>query len=274
MTGLCRVAGMSRQNFYQGRTQRSRRDVDEALVLDLVRAERRLQPMLGARKLMVRIAPELAQAGVSIGRDRLFKTLAKHGLLVPKRRRCGPRTTDSHHGFRVYRNLLKDLDLVAPHQAWVSDLTYIRTEEGFVYLALVMDAFSRRIEGWNVGATLEASGCVKALGMATAGLPEGARPIHHSDRGTQYCCGEYTGLLGAHMLPISMTEENHCYENAKAERLNGILKQEYGLGGTLRNLAEVVRLVREAVMLYNTHRPHAALGYKTPQSVHEERVAA
>jgi len=275
MLRLCRLAGMSRQNFHQGRRRRSRREVDEGLVLELVRAQRRQQPMLGARKLMVLIAPELAEAGVSIGRDRFFGLLAHHDLLVPRRRCGGPRTTDSRHGFRVYSNLLKGLALTGPHQAWVADITYIRTEQGFVYLALLMDAFSRRIVGWNVGATLEAIGCLKALEMALSQLPgKECHPIHHSDRGSQYCCGDYTELLAGRKLPVSMTVENHCYENSKAERLNGILKQEYGLGATLRDLAEVKRLTRQAVGLYNNNRPHAALGYRTPQSVHQEVLAA
>lgn len=242
--------------------------------MELVRVQRRLQPMLGARKLMVLLAPDLQEADVSIGRDRFFALLARHDLLVPRRRYRGPRTTDSRHGFRVHGNLLRGLVLTAPHQAWVADLTYIRTEQGFVFLALVMDAFSRRIVGWNVGATLEASGCVRALRMAISQLPRQAKPIHHSDRGTQYCCREYAELLAGRNLGVSMTEENHCYENGKAERLNGILKQEYGLGGTLRDLDEVARLTKQAVMLYNCHRPHEALGYRTPQSIHEEHRAA
>lgn len=275
MLRLCRLAGMSRQNFHQGRRRRSRREVDEGLVLELVRAERRQQPMLGARKLMVRIAPELAEAGVSIGRDRFFELLSRHDLLVPHSRRSGPRTTDSRHGFRVYDNLLKDLVLAGPHKAWVADITYIRTEQGFVYLALVMDAFSRRIVGWNVGATLEAIGCMAALEMAILQLPGKEHcPIHHSDRGSQYCCGDYIKLLAERKIAVSMTVENHCYENGKAERLNGILKQEYSLGATLRDLAEVERMTRQAVELYNESRPHAALGYRTPQSVHQEVKAA
>lgn len=274
MVGLCRLAGMSRQNFHKGRRRRSRLEVDEQLVIELVRAERQRQPMLGGRKLMVRLAPELEEAGVTIGRDRFFQLLARHDLLVPRRRSAGPRTTDSRHGWRVYDNLLAGLVLTAAHEAWVADLTYIRTEEGFVYLALIMDAFSRRIVGWNVGGSLEASGCVRALRMAIAQLPAASQPIHHSDRGTQYCCAQYAAVLGDRGLRVSMTQENHCYENGKAERLNGILKQEYGLGGTLRDLGEVTRLTGQAVMLYNNHRPHAALGYRTPQSMHEQEAAA
>jgi len=265
---LCALAGMSKQNFYKEKRARERRAVDEALVADLVRSERKEQPWLGGRKLRVVIAAELEEAGVSLGRDRFFELLGRHNLLITRRRRSGPRTTDSRHGFRVYENLLKSLELQGPHEAWVSDLTYLRTREGFVYLALVMDAWSRKIVGWHVGETLEALGCVAALRMALRQLPEDARPIHHSDRGTQYCCGDYVGLLESRKLRISMTQENHCYENGKAERLNGILKQEYGLGGEFARKAEVGLAVRQAVALYNERRPHTALGYRTPAAMH------
>jgi transposase InsO family protein len=265
--GLCALSGMSKQNFYKGRRRREQRVIDEDLVVELVRQERRLQPELGGRKLLVRVGPELEEAGVSVGRNRFFSLLREKGLLVARRRR-GPRTTDSRHRFRVYTNLLKDLDLRGPDEAWVSDLTYIRTEEGFVYLALVMDAYSRKIVGYDIDKSLEAEGCLRSLRMALGQLAEGAAPIHHSDRGTQYCCNDYVGLLEERGLAVSMTEENHCYENAKAERLNGILKQEYGLGETLRGLGEAKRMVRQAVELYNTMRPHTALGYACPESVH------
>lgn len=272
MSALCRMAGMSKQNFYRTRQRRSRRGIEEEFILELVREERRMQPFLGARKLLVRLAPSLEEAGVAVGRNRFFELLRQHALLVP-RRRGSARTTDSRHRFRVYINTLKDSPPTAPHEAWVADLTYIRTADRFVYLALVTDAFSRKIVGWHVDASLEAAGCVLALQMALQQLPPGARPIHHSDRGTQYCCHDYMDILLSESQPlrISMTEENHCYENGKAERVNGILKQEYGLGGTLRNLGEAKRMVAEAVMLYNTRRPHMALAYATPAEVHERK---
>jgi len=260
---------MSKQNFYKEKRWRRRRAVDEALVVDLVRAERRQQSSLGGRKLRVTIAAELREAGIELGRDRFFELLRRHDLLIVRHRRSGPCTTDSRHGFRVYENLLESRVLEGPHEAWVSDLTYLRTREGFMYLALVMDAWSRKIVGWHVGETLEAVGCVTALGMALGQLPAGARPIHHSDRGTQYCCGQYIGLLESRQLAISMTQKNHCYENGKAERLNGILKQEYGLGGEFGRKAEVELAVRQAVTLYNQYRPHTALGYRTPAAMHE-----
>lgn len=269
MKGLCALLGMTTQNFYKERRLRERRSVDEALVVALVKRERAMHPEMGARKLLENIGPDLAEAGVTVGRDRFFEVLRERNLLVRRRRRTA-RTTDSRHGLRVYGNKLRGLELTGPEEAWVSDLTYIRTDQGFLYLALVMDAYSRRIMGYDVADTLEAEGCLRALRMAIGECAEGRRPIHHSDRGSQYCCHAYIELLKEHGMGISMTEENHCYENAKAERLNGILKQEYGLGGIFRRKKDAIATVHQAVMLYNHRRPHTALGYKTPDQVHRE----
>ncbi len=258
---------MTRQNFYKSRKQRLRREVDESLVLSLVHCERALQPRLGARKLLRRLRRELIQTGVSIGRDRFLGLLWKHDLLVVCKRRSA-RTTDSRHGWRVYENLLRDLALTLPHQALVSDITYIRTAQGFMYLSLVMDAFSRKIVGCDCSDGLEAEGAMRALSMALKQLPAGHGAIHHSDRGCQYCCGDYIAMLQRAGVGISMTQENHCYENAQAERLNGILKQEYGLGETFLGKREVPAAVAEAVWLYNEHRPHEALKYEYPSRVH------
>lgn len=258
---------MSRQNYYKRRCVRQRRSIDEAFVLSLVRRERALQPFLGVRKLQFLLRGEFSAVGVCIGRDRLFSLLSRHGLLIRRRRKyCG--TTNSRHGFGVYGNLLKDLTLRGPCEALVSDITYIRTDEGFMYLSLVMDAYSRAIVGYDCSDSLEAEGAVRSLSMALRDLPGGSRPIHHSDRGIQYCCGAYVEKLRRHGLRISMTEENHCYENSQAERLNGILKQEYGLGGRFGSKSEVRRAVREAVKLYNHRRPHQSLGYRCPMEVH------
>jgi len=256
---LCEAAGMTRQNYYHQRQVRQKAAIDERLVVELVRAERRRQPCLGGRKLWHMLEEELKAADVTLGRDRFFEVIKRQNLLIGRRKRAC-RTTDSRHGFRVYTNLAKDLELMGPHELLVSDITYVRTEEGFMYLALVMDAWSRKIVGYDCSDSLEAEGARRALKMALAQLPAEARAIHHSDRGTQYCCQEYVTLLRRAGVTISMTQENHCYENAKAERLNGILKQEYGLGGTLPGKADAKALARQAVMLYNTHRPHTALG--------------
>ena len=267
MIGLCKVVGMSRQNYYKQRNERQRRQVDEEFVLFLVRRERAVQPRLGTRKLLHLIRDEMYSAGVFVGRDRLFAILSKRSLLI-KRRLKGYRTTDSRHRFRVYGNLIKDAVLTSPHQALVSDIIYICTDEGFMYLSLVMDAYSRAIVGYYCSDNLEAEGTLRSLSMALRALPSGSKTIHHSDRGSQYCCGAYVEKLLRRGLRISMAEENHCYENSQAERLNGILKQEYGLGGCFQSKSDVCGAVREAVMLYNCRRPHQSLGYRCPMEVH------
>jgi putative transposase len=258
---------MTRQNYYKQRRQRERRQVDDELIVQLVCRERALQPRLGGRKLLHLLRVDLAQAGVKIGRDRFFQVLGDHELLM-ERAVGSVRTTDSRHSFGVYENLLKDRELIGPHEALVSDITYLRTEEGFLYLCLVTDAYSRAIVGFDCSDTLEREGALRALGQALKQLPAGRGTIHHSDRGSQYCCQEYVSRLRAAGLSISMTQENHCYENAQAERLNGILKQEYGLGRSFGCKADARRAVAEAVSLYNSRRPHEALGYATPMEVH------
>lgn len=261
---------MSRQNYYQERRRRQGRQVDEELIVALVCRERAVQPRLGGRKLLHLVREELSEAGVEIGRDRFFEVLGDHELLIERAIRSA-RTTDSRHTFRVYQNLLAGLELTGPHQAWVSDITYLRTEEGFLYLSLVMDAFSRAVVGFDCSDSLEREGALRALGQALGQLSGDGPAIHHSDRGSQYCCREYVECLAGRGVRLSMTETNHCYENARAERLNGILKQEYGLGGTFRTKAEAIRAVREAIELYNWRRPHQSLGYAIPMAVH--RVA-
>jgi transposase InsO family protein len=268
VTGLCQVAGMTRQNYYKQRRQRQRRQVDEELVVQLVCQERAVQPRLGGRKLLHMVRGELGKAGVNMGRDRFFETLGRHELLIERTVRSA-RTTNSRHSFRVYENLLKDRELTGPHQALVSDITYIRTKEGFLYLCLVMDAFSRAIVGFDCSDTLEREGALRALCQSLRQLPKGCEAVHHSDRGSQYCCHEYVQRLEGAGVAISMTQENHCYENAQAERLNGILKQEYGLGGLFGRKCDALRAVGEAVAIYNWRRPHQSLGYASPMQVHE-----
>jgi putative transposase len=259
---------MTRQNYYARRKQRQRKAVDGELVAGLVQRERRLQPRLGARKLYHLLKAELKEAGVHLGRDRMFEELRKRDLLLEPIPAQYPHTTQSYHNLPVFRNLIQDKNLVAPNEVWVSDLSYLRTVEGYLYLALITDKFSRKIVGWNVGDTLEAVGCVRALERALADLPAGSKPIHHSDQGSQYCCHQYVKRLDERGLPISMTEVNHCAENALAERMNGILKQEYGLGAEFPSKAAAYKAVPQGIRLYNGRRPHTSLGMKTPEEVH------
>ena len=266
---LCERVAMSRQNYYAARRLRQRREVDEGMIVQLVRRERCVQPRLGGRKLLHLLGPDLEEAKVSIGRDRFFEVLAEHDLLVvPKP--AAPRTTNSRHSLPVFHNLLVGKTFSQPNEAWVSDLTYIRTEEGFLYAALITDVVSRKIVGAHIGDSLEAEGCLAALEQALSHLPEGKQPIHHSDRGCQYCCHAYVERLQDQALPISMTEIMHCYENAMAERVNGILKQEYELDRTFRTKAQAKKAFEQAVWLYNHRRPHLGLNYRFPADVHAE----
>jgi transposase InsO family protein len=269
---LCRQLGRSRQNYYARRKERQRKRVDEELVVALVRQERSLQPRLGARKLRVLLEPELAQAGVCIGRDRFFEILRAQELLLEPKRSETPRTTQSYHTLPVFRNLIKGGLFSQPNQVWVGDLTYLRTEEGFMFLALLTDLISRHIVGYHCGDSLESVGCQQALQMALQQLPQGVRPIHHSDRGSQYCCHEYVELAGSRELSMSMTETDHCAENALAERMNGILKSEYGLDQRFKTKAQSSKAVEQAVGLYGTRRPHSALGNRFPAQVHAQAV--
>jgi transposase InsO family protein len=274
VAAVCRQLGMSRQNYYARRQVRQAQVVDAGLITELVQAERRVQPRLGTRKLRVVLKGALDKAGVQIGRDRFFEVMRVSGLLLAPLPKEYPRTTTSDHCLPVFTNQVKDLEVRAPNEVWVSDLTYLRTEEGFLYLALMTDKFSRKIVGYHCGDTLEATGCVAALGMALKDLPEWAHPIHHSDKGSQYCCHEYVNALGLRGLRISMTVANHCAENALAERINGILKGEYGLGQKLKTNAQARQLADEGVWLYNTRRPHTALRYQTPAEVHSPMAYA
>lgn len=203
-----------------------------------------------------------------IGRDKFFDILRKKKLLV-KRRKKYVYTTDSFHRFRVYKNGLKNKLLTGANQASVSDITYLRVKGGFMYLFLITDAYSRKITGWSLSDSLAIEGAVNALKMAIKQSGQRKGIIHHSDRGIQYCSNEYVSLLKKFNMTISMTEENHCYENATAERVNGILKEEFMLDSEFADKAIALRAVREAIEIYNTMRPHWSLKLFTPEQVHQ-----
>ena len=267
VSGLCRQLGMSRQNYYKEKRKRKTKSINEKLILELIKQERHLQPMLGGRKLLNRLHKELTSETISMGRDRFFDLLRKHRLLIRKKPN-NARTTNSDHGFRTYGNVFKDCIPKSPGDAWVSDITYIRTNEGFIYLSLITDAFSRKIIGYDSGDSLEATGCMKSLKQALGQLANEKNPIHHSDRGSQYCCKDYIQLLKERKIQISMTEANHCYENAMAERINGILKHEYGLKQEFKTKAQAKTAIKQSIQLYNEFRPHYKLDMRTPAEVH------
>lgn len=267
MAGLCRKVGMSRQNYYKSRRTRQRRGVDAGLVVELVRQERAQQPRLGGVKLHRRLRGELEEAGVRLGRDRFMEVLRNEGLLLEPLPRA-PRTTWSGHSLEVAPNRIRGKVLEGPNQAWASDITYLRTRDGFGYLSLVTDMYSRKIVGYHLGRDLTASESLRALEMALKEKPAEAQLTHHSDRGCQYCSHRYVDRLQAEGIMISMTETEHCAENALAERVNGILKQEYFLKGEFVDLATARQAVKEAIGLYNRCRPHRSLNLRTPDEVH------
>lgn len=264
---LCGYFGVSRSGYYKAVTLFDKKLLNEGFILSLVHELRRHHPRLGGKKLYFLLKEEIVKSGIKMGRDMFFELLRKSELLV-KRRRKYVSTTDSYHRFRVYNNLLKDRMLTKAHQAWVSDITYIRTSGGFVYLFLITDIYSRKIVGWDLSDSLKIDGAIRSLQMAIRQCPDTEALIHHSDRGIQYCSHDYVNLLKKAKIKISMTEENHCYENATAERVNGILKQEYGLDDTFSSERYAAKAVKEAICFYNTERPHWSLKLATPQQVH------
>ena len=259
--------GYSAQAYYKSLQSAIAASVREEMVLELVHEVRRQMPRIGTRKLLELLKEDLDQFEKSVGRDKLFDMLRKHGMLIRPRRRW-TRTTNSYHRFHTYKNKLKDKWLSGPNQAWVSDITYIRQRDGFSYLFLITDAYSRKIVGWELSESLGIEGAVKALKMAfnQSGGQKGV--IHHSDRGIQYCCKEYVDLMKKVEMEISMTEENHCYENAIAERVNGILKDEFLLGETWNSFESALKATREAIRTYNGLRPHLSLQLSTPDQIH------
>lgn len=263
--------GYSKSGYYKHVAYREQEILAEAIVVALVQEERRKLPKLGGKKLYYKLRDELEEVG-KIGRDKFFDILRRNGLLV-KRKRNYAITTDSKHYFRVYKNLLRDKTLSRYNECWVADITYLRTRKGFVYLFLLTDAFSRKIVGWAVSDSLSIEGGIEALKMAMKQRDETLPLIHHSDRGIQYCSEEYVKLLTKDGISISMTEQNHCYENAMAERVNGILKDEFLLDSEFKNMASCIRSVRQAVFLYNEERPHWAIGLKTPSELHQPKAA-
>jgi transposase InsO family protein len=244
--------------------------VDVQLVLELARAERAHQPRLGVRKLYHLIGVELKAAGVKMGRDRLFEELRKAGLLVERKPSAWPKTTQFDATLPVFKNLSKRCQVSGRNEVWVADITYIRTQESFLYLCLLTDRWSRKIVGYHLGKTLETRSVLKALAMAMGGLQRGERPIHHSDRGCQYASHAYVKAVQQAGLRMSMTEKNHSAENALAERMNGILKQEYYLDADFETFLAAKQATVQGIQLYNYRRPHTALGLNTPGNVHDE----
>jgi putative transposase len=229
-------------------------------------------PRIGTRKLYHMLAGTLKEHNICIGRDKLFDLLEEYGMLVRRRKRKKVCTTDSNHPFRKYPNLTRELHVLRPNQLWVSDITYIRITDGFCYLSLVTDAYSRKIVGHCLYPTLQKEGPLKALQQALAARSTSVHALmHHSDRGRQYCCDVYVNVLVDSQVIISMTEKGDPYENALAERVNGILKDEFLLDRKFADYENATGAVNIAVSTYNTLRPHASCNYQTPDQAHQQQ---
>lgn len=261
---LCRSFGYSKQAYYRSQRFFSREE-RECYLVGLVEELRRDLPRLGGVKLW----KLLNDNGVRVGRDELFRLLGRYGLLIKRRKRRAV-TTDSKGWARQHPNLVKGLKVSRPNQVWVSDITYVTTRAGFVYLSLVTDACSRRIMGWHVHATLDSGGPLRSLYRAICQVDDDGLKglVHHSDRGCQYRSAQYVDTLSCKGIKTSMTQDGSPYDNAIAERVNGILKQEWLDGEDFADLREVREKVEEVVRLYNTRRPHMAIGLNTPEKVY------
>lgn len=238
----------------------------EQMLLEQVRRIRLKMPRLGGRKLFMILAEKMNKAGLNMGRDAFFNLMRKHGLGVRRRRRYR-HTTQSNHWLKKYDNLLKDYAAKTPNEVWVSDITYIDTREGFSYLYLITDAYSRKIVGWSLSRDLKAQAAVDALQMAVK-QNKYRHTIHHSDRGIQYCCSDYISLLNKYNIQVSMSEPASPTQNAIAERVNGILKTEWIYTMDYKGHTEAFQAIKRIINLYNNERPHSSVSMLTPARAH------
>jgi transposase InsO family protein len=261
--------GVDRQVYYRKKRSKQKRQDIASQVVELVREIRQQMPRVGTRKLYYLLEPKLKL--LSVGRDRLFRILkANHLLIIPKR--SYRITTNSHHRFRKHKNLIEQLAITRPEQVWVCDITYLGNRENPCYLSLVTDAYSKLIVGYNVSENLNTESCIKALEKAVKSRQYRSEPlIHHSDKGIQYCSNEYQKILFVNDLQCSMTESYDPYQNAVAERVNGILKQEFMIDEYRVGLAEITQIVKESISIYNTKRPHYSSYMLTPRQMHNQQ---
>ncbi len=268
---VCNGFNLHRDAYYKFQKRFKQRKLVENKVITLVKKERIIQPRVGTRKLHKELHKSFVKYGLNVGRDRLFGILRAQDMLV-KRKKFSCKTTDSYHRFYKYNNLVKHMVVNAPNQVWVSDITYIRTVKGFCYLALITDMYSRKIVGFDISDSLELAGCLRALQKALRHAKPADGLVHHSDRGIQYCSNQYVAQLKKRNIKISMTEENHCYENAIAERVNGILKDEFYLDQCFFNVPNAINATKSAIDIYNNKRLHLSLDFQTPNRVFKNEV--
>lgn len=266
----CTLFGIDRQVYYRRIKRTSSRKLIASEVISLVLKIRNTMPRIGAKKLYYLLKSQLNQ--FKIGRDKFIDILrANHLLIQPKR--SYHITTNSHHRFRKHQNLILDLKICRPEQVWVSDITYIGKRENPCYLSLITDAYSKRIMGFNVSDNMNTQSSLIALKNAIKQRREKEKTlIHHSDRGLQYCSDQYQKLLYKNNIKCSMTQNSDPYENAVAERINGILKQEFNIDKFNQQLAVMKVLVKDAIDVYNNQRPHYSNYMLTPNQMHKQNI--
>lgn len=272
---FCRLLGVTRQAYYQHFWHREQLSFEADLIVSEVHRIRKNHRHMGGRKLYELLQPFLLAHQIKMGRDRLFDILSANCLLI-RRKKKQTITTNSFHRFKKYSNLIKDFVPIKPNQLWVSDITYWKIETGFVYISFITDAYSRKIVGYHLGSSLQTSETIQALRVAISNLPKKIENnsvlIHHSDRGTQYCSNQYVKLLQTNGIEISMTENGDPLENAIAERINGIIKEEYLNDYQPKNIEIAKELLDTVVNLYNNERPHMSIGNLTPNQVHQNNI--
>ena len=268
ITVLCSLLGFSRQALYQKQLETQSSALKEDLLIQQIGRIRVLQKRVGGRKLLLMLNQFMEQHTIAIGRDYFFDLLRENGLLIKPRKRSRPVTTNSWHHFHKFPNLILQFIPTAANQLWVCDITYIHLHNDFAYLSLITDAYSRKITGFYLHKTLSAQGSVRALQMALKSLPANHKLIHHSDRGTQYCCAEYVTVLLKNKIKISMTQSGDPLENAIAERVNGILKDEL-LEVKYPSFEKAQLAVAVAISTYNHHRLHSSVDMLTPVEAHQ-----
>lgn len=266
----CKLFGKSRQAFYEQKNELKDKGLQDAVVLKLVKEIRLDLPRCGTDKLHFLLKESFSRHGIKLGRDGLYVLLGQYGLLIRQRKRK-PYTTNSNHHYKKYPNLIKGMLLTQAGSLWVSDITYIRQVSGFSYLSIITDAYSHKIVGYKLHPTLQAEGAIDALIMASKDIKKTHRLIHHSDRGIQYCCSEYVKMIDHFGIQLSMTQKGDPYENAIAERVNGILKYEHGLKETFSCYQQAEQAVDEAIKKYNEIRIHDSCSRLTPVMAHEQK---
>ena len=261
--------GISRQAYYKRQNKLKKLESEREVILDLIKPIRKRMSRVGTIKLYDMIKNDMTKNNINMGRDKLFTFLRQEKMLVKKKKNY-TKTTDSFHRFRKHKNLIKDIEVNAPEQVWVSDITYIKTELGHTYLSLITDYYSKKILGYHLADNLKTESSLIALKMAIKSRQYPDRKlIHHSDRGFQYCSDDYIAMLTDNNIQPSMTEVYDPYENAIAERVNGILKDEFDIGEGFVNLQQASKEIKYAIETYNTFRPHFSCQKLTPQQAHD-----